>query len=106
MPSPVSIDVPPLCARAGCAIAANHLSAGIKVIGVEPAAGDDVTRSFQTKTLQSVHNPDTIADGARSSSAGTLTFPLILRHVHDMRTVTDEELLRAVARQVLQRKHG
>ena len=50
----------------GCAIAANHLAPGIKVIGVEPAAGDDVTRSFHTRTLQSVHNPDTIADGART----------------------------------------
>ena len=80
----------------GCAIAANHLSPGIKVIGVEPAAGDDVTRSFQTKTLQVVHNPDTIADGARTHSAGKLTFPLILHHVHGMLTVTDEELLRSM----------
>ena len=54
----------------GCAIAANHLSPGIKVIGVEPAAGDDVTRSFATGVLQSVHNPATIADGSRPSSSG------------------------------------
>ena len=80
----------------GCAIAANHLSPGVKVIGVEPAAGDDVTRSFQTKTLQSVHNPDTIADGARTHSAGKITFPLILHHVYDMLTVTDAELLRSM----------
>jgi len=80
----------------GCAIAANHLSPGVRMIGVEPAAGDDVTRSFQTRTLQSVHNPDTIADGARTHSAGKLTFPLILHHVHDMRTVSDEELLRSM----------
>lgn len=80
----------------GCAIAANHLSPGVKVIGVEPAAGDDVTRSFASGTLQSVHNPDTIADGARTASAGAVTFPLILRHVHAMTTVTDEELLRAM----------
>jgi len=80
----------------GCAIAANHLSPGVKVIGVEPAAGDDVTRSFHTKTLQSVHNPDTIADGARTHSAGKITFALILHHVHDMLTVTDEELLRSM----------
>ncbi|MBI4191550.1 MAG: threo-3-hydroxy-L-aspartate ammonia-lyase [Betaproteobacteria bacterium] len=80
----------------GCAIAANHLSPGIKAIGVEPAAGDDVTRSFRTKTLQIVHNPDTIADGARTHSAGKITFPLILHHVHDMLTVTDEELLRSM----------
>ena len=77
----------------GCAIAAHHLSPGIKVIGVEPEAGDDVKRSFHTKILQTVHNPDTIADGARTSSAGKITFPLILQHVHDMLTVTDKELL-------------
>ena len=80
----------------GCAIAANHLSPGVKVIGVEPAAGDDVTRSFQTGTLQSVHNPDTIADGARTHSAGKITFPLILHHLHGMLTVTDAELLRSM----------
>jgi threonine dehydratase len=80
----------------GCAIAANHLAPGVRVTGVEPAAGDDVTRSFQTRMLQTVHNPDTIADGARTSSAGKLTFPLILHHVHAMLTVTDAELLRSM----------
>lgn len=80
----------------GCAIAANHLSPGIRVIGVEPAAGDDVTRSFRSGTIQSVHNPDTIADGARTSAPGRVTFPLIMHHVHDMLTVSDEELLRAM----------
>ena len=80
----------------GCAIAANHLSPGIKVIGVEPAAGDDVTRSFQSGVLQSVQNPDTIADGARTASAGKITFPLIRQHVHAMQTVTDPELASAM----------
>src|SRR5260221_10607908 len=32
----------------GSAIAAHHLSPGIRVVGVEPAAGDDVARSFRT----------------------------------------------------------
>ena len=80
----------------GCAIAAHHLSPGTKTIGIEPAAGDDVTRSFRTKTIQSVHNPDTIADGARTSAPGKVTFPLILHYVHGMLTVTDEQLLRAM----------
>src|SRR4051812_16560817 len=44
----------------GSAIAAKHLCSGIKVVGVEPAAGDDVQRSFRSGTLQSVHNPETI----------------------------------------------
>ena len=63
---------------------------------MEPEAGDDATRSFRTKTLQSCYNHDTIADGARTHSLGRLTFPLILRYVHDMVTVSDPELVRAM----------
>src|SRR5882762_4559630 len=80
----------------GCAVAASQLSPDCKVIGVEPEAGDDATRSFKTKTLQSCHNPDTIADGARTHVLGSLTFPLVLRYVSDMVTVSDSELVEAV----------
>jgi threonine dehydratase len=80
----------------GCALAARRLTPACKIVGVEPAAGDDGTRSFHTGTLQSVHNPDTIADGARTPSLGKITFPLIRRHVDDMITVTDEDLIRAM----------
>jgi threonine dehydratase len=79
----------------GCAIAAKHLSPGCRVIGVEPAAGDDAARSFRTKTLQRVDNPQTVADGARTPSLGVLTFPLVLRYVSDMLTVDDPTLLKA-----------
>ena len=80
----------------GCAVAAKHLNPGCRVIGVEPAAGDDATRSFRTRTLQTVSNPVTIADGARTPSLGKLTFPLVMRYVDDMLTVTDEQLLKAM----------
>jgi threonine dehydratase len=80
----------------GCALAADALSPGCKVIGVEPLAGDDATRSFKTKTLQRCHNPDTVADGARTPYLGEITFPLVLRYVSDMVTVSDEELLRTM----------
>ena len=80
----------------GCAIAAAHLSPGCKVIGVEPAAGDDAARSFRTKQLVHIALPDTIADGARTQSLGALTFPLVLRHVSDIITVTDAQLLEAM----------
>jgi len=80
----------------GCALAAHALSPGCRVVGVEPEAGDDATRSFRTRTLQTCHNPDTIADGARTHSLGKLTFPLVLRYVHDMVTVDDTALLRAM----------
>ena len=77
----------------GCALAAAALSPGCRVIGVEPAAGDDATRSFRSKTLESCHDPQTIADGARTHSLGAVTFPLVLALVHDMTTVNDAELL-------------
>jgi threonine dehydratase len=80
----------------GSAIAANAIAPGCKVIGVEPAAGDDATRSFQTKQLQTVHNPATVADGARTPSLGSLTFPLVLQHVTNMATVDDPTLLRTM----------
>jgi len=77
----------------GTALAANAMAPSCKVIGVEPAAGDDANRSFRTRTLQTVHNPDTVADGARTPSLGSLTFPLVLEHVSDMTTVDDPTLL-------------
>jgi len=80
----------------GCAVAASHWSPGCRVIGVEPEAGDDATRSFHSKSLQSCHNPDTIADGARTPSLGSITFPLVLHYVHDMVTVSDAQLLRSM----------
>jgi threonine dehydratase len=80
----------------GCAIAAAALSPGCQVIGVEPEKGDDVTQSFYSKTIQTIQTPDTVADGARTSAPGQLTFPLILHYVHAMLTVSDEALLRTM----------
>jgi threonine dehydratase len=80
----------------GCAIAAKKLSPGCKVIGVEPAAGNDVVLSFRQKRIVKIDVPDTIADGARTQAPGDVTFPLVLQYVDDMLTVTDDELLRAM----------
>jgi len=77
----------------GCAIAARHMSPHCLVIGVEPEAGDDATRSFHTRTLQTVHNPETMADGARTSSLGEFTFPLVLQYVDEMLAVSDRDLI-------------
>jgi len=80
----------------GCAIAAKHLAPRCRVIGVEPAAGYDVTLSFKSKKIVKIEVPETIADGARTQAPGDVTFPLILQNVDDMLTVTDGELLRAM----------
>lgn len=80
----------------GCAIAAKALLPDVRVIGVEPALADDATRSFYTKTLQTVNNPQTIADGARTPSLGQITFPLVLQYVDDMVTVSEEAISRTM----------
>jgi threonine dehydratase len=80
----------------GCAIAAKHLAPSCKVVGVEPHAGNDATQSFAKKRLVTIAIPDTIADGARTPSLGKITFPLVMRYVDDMLTVTDPELARAM----------
>ena len=80
----------------GCAIAARALAPGAAVIGVEPALGDDVVRSFRSGTIQRVDNPATIADGARTAAPGHITFPLIMHYVTDMLSVDDDSLLRAM----------
>ena len=80
----------------GCAVAAHAISPGCRVVGVEPEAGDDATRSFHTGTLQQCRNPETIADGARTPSLGSVTFPIVLARVHDMVTVSDPQLLAAM----------
>ena len=48
------------------------------------------------RTLQTVRNPPTVADGARTPSLGALPFPLIRQHVADMVTVDDRTLLRTM----------
>ena len=80
----------------GSALAARAQAPGCRVVGVEPELADDATRSFRTGVLQTVSNPPTIADGARTPSLGTLTFPLVRQNVDDMATVSDDDLVRAM----------
>jgi threonine dehydratase len=81
----------------GSAIAAKGMNPACRVIGVEPELADDATRSFQTGKLHSVKNPPTIADGTRTPSLGQdVTFPLVLKYVADMKTVSEASIIEAV----------
>jgi threonine dehydratase len=80
----------------GTVIATKGLSPGCRVVGVEPERGDDATRSFHTGKLCTVSNPATIADGARTSALGELTFPIVMSLVDDMVTVSDDALVRTM----------
>lgn len=80
----------------GSALAAKSASPGARVIGVEPEAADDATRSFRTGELHTVHNPPTIADGLRTPSLGRYTFPLVRANVDEMRTASEEGIVEAM----------
>ncbi len=79
----------------GSALAAHWLAPTCRVIGAEPAAGDDAARSFRSGRIETVKDPQTIADGARTPSLSELTFALIRAHVADIVTVADAPLLAA-----------
>lgn len=80
----------------GTAVATKNVAPQCKVVGIEPELADDATKSFRTKTLHTVHNPPTIADGTRTPSLGKITFPLVLEYVDDMQTVSEAAIIEAV----------
>lgn len=80
----------------GCAVAAARLSPECRVVGVEPAAGNDVQLSLRAGHIVDIAVPRTIADGAQTTHPGALTFPVIQRHVADIVTVDDAALVRAM----------
>jgi threonine dehydratase len=80
----------------GCAVAARAAASNCRVIGIEPQTADDATRSFYSGKLHTVKNPPTIADGTRTPSLGKVTFPLVLKYVDDMKTVSESAIIEAV----------
>jgi threo-3-hydroxy-L-aspartate ammonia-lyase len=79
----------------GSAIAAR--AAGVaRVVGVEPAAGDDMRRSLASGERVRIDVPRTIADGLQTIQPGEHTFPVVQRLVDDVVTVTDEQLIEAM----------
>ncbi len=81
---------------AGSAVAAHHLSPGIAVVGVEPAAGNDTQQSLARGEIVHIETPQTIADGAQTQSLGRLTFEIIRRDVDGIVTASDAQLVEAM----------
>jgi threonine dehydratase len=82
---------------AGCATAATLMSPGIRMIGVEPAAGDDHARSLAAGERVQIDIPRTIADGQAIATPGELTFAVNRRLVESFELVSDEEIVAAMA---------
>ncbi|MCL2738459.1 MAG: pyridoxal-phosphate dependent enzyme [Bacteroidales bacterium] len=79
----------------GTALACAHFSPDTKVIGAEPLGADDAFKSFHAGAIVPQTNPQTIADGLRTS-LGDLTYPLIKELVSDIITVTEQEIVEAM----------
>jgi threonine dehydratase len=82
---------------AGCATAAKALRPEIRVVGVEPETGDDTARSLAAGKRVHVGVPRTIADGLQAAEPGELTFEVNRRLVDEIVTVTDAEMVEAMA---------
>jgi len=77
---------------AGCATVAKALRPGIRVVGAEPEAGDDWSRSRRAGKPVEIAEPDTIAEGLRTTAPGAITWPIANAIVDDFVTVGDDEI--------------
>jgi threo-3-hydroxy-L-aspartate ammonia-lyase len=79
----------------GSATAAKALGVS-RVVGVEPAAGNDWVRSFAAGHPVAIDVPRTIADGLQTTRPGDLTWEVASRRVDEIVTVTDEQIVEAM----------
>jgi threonine dehydratase len=79
----------------GTALAVHYFLPEGKVIAAEPVQANDAWESFTTRTFVPLLHSDTIADGLRTS-LGTITFPIILKHVHQVVTVSEASIVSAM----------
>ena len=79
----------------GTAITVSAVSPGTSVIAAEPERADDAYRSLQAGRIIPSDNPDTIADGLRTS-LGSLTFPIIRKRVGAIVTVSEASIVEAM----------
>ncbi len=78
----------------GCAISAAAARQNITVYAAEPHNADDAYRSFKAGYIIEEDAPNTIADGLKTS-LGSLTFPIIHRHLTDILRVSEQQIIEA-----------
>jgi threonine dehydratase len=79
----------------GTALSAHYFSPQSIVIAGEPANADDACRSLQKGEIVPENPPSTIADGLLTS-LGDKTFDIIRKHVKEIVTVSEEEIIAAM----------
>ncbi|WP_369197983.1 pyridoxal-phosphate dependent enzyme [Streptomyces djakartensis] len=81
---------------AGSATVAKAMYPPIRMIGIEPEAGDDTKRSLEAGRRVTVPVPRTIADGQALHTPGELTFSVNRRLVDAIELVGDDEIREAM----------
>lgn len=79
----------------GTLLSAHYFSPATKVIGCEPEGANDAWKSYKQGKLVPSDNPKTIADGLLTS-LGSLTYPIIMELVSDIKTVNDGQIRTAM----------
>jgi threonine dehydratase len=79
----------------GTALTSHYLKPEVKIIAGEPEGANDAYLSFTTGSLKPMIGPNTIADGLLTS-LGKINFRIILDHVDDILTVSDEQIIAAM----------
>lgn len=79
----------------GCSVAIRGLSSNVEIFAAEPEQADDTYRSFKAGNIIHSKNPQTIADGLRTS-LGSLTFSIIKENVSDVITVSEKSIKMAM----------
>lgn len=79
----------------GTAIAAHGRGRQVEVYGAEPEGARDAHDSLRSGQRITGRTADTVCDGLRAE-LGTLTFPLLREHVHEILLVDDSRVLAAM----------
>jgi threonine dehydratase len=79
----------------GTSLAVHYFLPGAIVIATEPEQANDAWRSFTSREFYPSVNPNTIADGLLTS-LGTITWPIILKHVNQIVTVSEEGIVKSM----------
>lgn len=80
----------------GAVLAARAQRPDLRIIGVEPEAGNDAQRSLAGGSIVHIDTPRTLADGAQTQHLGELTFALMREGVERIVTVSDAALVDAM----------
>ncbi|MCC6141192.1 MAG: pyridoxal-phosphate dependent enzyme [Nitrospira sp.] len=79
----------------GLCVAAHHLNPRLALYACEPLGAADAAESIRQNIIVPMTNPQTLADGLRTS-LGSRTLPILKRHLANVFLVSEEEILTAI----------